>query len=88
LTRFEPSPELPEWVHEPDWLHRRKISREAVPLNGWRPDVPEELPVGAVAEPSTISLSASDLVLAVLPLAVGLLLLFLGVGAGQLTFQT
>lgn len=73
---------------EPDWLRRRRITRQAVSLEQWRHVLPEEGQPEGPERSVQIVLSISDVALAALPLVIGLILLFLGFGPGQVTFQT
>jgi len=71
---------------EPDWLRRRRVARQAIPAEQWT----LASATAESVEPDSaqrIALSASDVVLAALPLLVGLVLLWLGFGSGQVTLQ-
>jgi hypothetical protein len=73
---------------EPDWLRRRRITREAIPLELWRPTDPEDGRPDEAGGSTRVVRSISYAVIAALPLIVGLILLFLGYGPGQVTLQT
>lgn len=65
---------------EPDWLRRRRVARDMEPVEWRRPDI-EERP-GAPQESARSTLSLEDLVIAALPLLIGLVLLLFGFGPG------
>lgn len=63
---------------EPDWLRRRRLVRQAVPLDQWRTTRDQDAQEDEVEPATRLALSPSDIALAALPLAVGLVLLYLG----------
>jgi len=72
---------------EPAWLRQRRAGREVVLPQEWT--TKSALAASSRLEtPRHIALTASDAALAALPLIVGLVLLWLGAGSGQVTFQT
>jgi hypothetical protein len=61
-------------------LRRRRLVRQAVPLDQWRTTRDQDAQEDEVEPATRLALSPSDIALAALPLAVGLVLLYLGWG--------
>jgi hypothetical protein len=82
--RVAPIPDDPSWEVEPEWLRSRRVRREPGSDNG-SSRAPEKQPFDAGRQGSGgLSLSLGGFAAAIIPLILGLILLWLGLGPGDI----
>lgn len=83
--RAAPIPNDPSWEVEPDWLRSRRVRREPESDSGWYRAPIEDQQIDANQHgQGGMRLSVGGYAAAIIPLILGLILLWLGLGPGEI----